>query len=95
MNRIGHARYTIENKTFNTEKNDGDNTLHSGTNNWSFRDFEVIEHTEDSVTFSILDESESSKGMVGDVEAKITYSVAEGTWKISMEAESPDALTRE
>jgi aldose 1-epimerase len=93
VNRIGHGQYTIGNTTFLTEKNDGDNTLHSGTNNWSFRDWEVTDFTEDSITFAIHDASNSSQGMIGDVDASVTYSVSDSTWKITMEATSPDALT--
>ena len=29
-NRIGHAQFTLEGKTYHTPKNDGDNTLHGG-----------------------------------------------------------------
>jgi len=29
-NRIGHAKFTLEGKTYNLPKNDGDNTLHGG-----------------------------------------------------------------
>jgi aldose 1-epimerase len=93
VNRIGHGQYTIGNTTFLTEKNDGNNTLHSGTNNWSFRDWEVTEFTEDSITFAIHDASNSSQGMIGDVDASVTYSVSDSTWKITMEATSPEALT--
>jgi aldose 1-epimerase len=77
-----------------TQANDGANTLHSGTNNWSFRVWNVTEVTDDSITFSIHDPSESSIGMVGDVDAKVTYSVSDSIWKIKMEATSPQALTR-
>lgn len=94
VNRIGHARYSIGNQTFETEKNDGNNTLHSGTNNWSFREWDVAALTDDSVTFAIRDASNSSLGMLGDVDASVTYSVADGAWKIKMEATSPDAKTR-
>jgi aldose 1-epimerase len=93
VNRIGNGAYQIGDRTYETEKNDGENTLHSGTNNWSFRTWEVDEFTEDSITFSILDKSNSSKGMVGDVDAKVTYSVEGSTWNIRMEAASPQAKT--
>ncbi|KAI9897851.1 hypothetical protein N3K66_007707 [Trichothecium roseum] len=93
VNRIGHARYAIGNQTFATEKNDGENTLHSGTNNWSFREWDVAALADDSVTFHIRDASNSSLGMLGDVDASVTYSVADGTWRIKMEATSPDAKT--
>ncbi|KAK7222708.1 hypothetical protein V2G26_010711 [Clonostachys chloroleuca] len=93
VNRISNASYTIGDETFHTEKNDGENTLHSGTNNWSFRTWDVTRFTKDSITFSILDKSNSSQGMIGDVYSKVTYSVKDSVWKITMEATSPQALT--
>jgi galactose mutarotase-like enzyme len=80
--------------TYQTQKNDGPNTLHSGTNNWSFRFWNVTAVTADSITFSLLDRSNSSQGMVGDVSASVTYSVrANATWHISMTATSPQQKT--
>ncbi|KAL8285722.1 hypothetical protein RB597_002680 [Gaeumannomyces tritici] len=94
VNRIGGANYTIDGRVFQTEKNDGANTLHSGTNNWSFRFWDVSAFTHDSITFSILDKSNSSQGMPGDVRASVTYSVGDGgVWNICMEAASPQAKT--
>ncbi|KXX79359.1 Aldose 1-epimerase [Madurella mycetomatis] len=92
-NRIGNAQYTIDNVTYRTEQNDGPNTLHSGTNNWSFRVFNVTAFSEDSITFSILDKSNSSQGMIGDVESSVTYSVTNNTWNIKMTAQSLDQKT--
>ncbi|KAI5920376.1 galactose mutarotase-like domain-containing protein [Camillea tinctor] len=93
VNRIGHGKYTIDNKTYTTELNDGTNTLHSGTNNWSYRTWNVTAKTEDSITFAVQDASNSSLGMLGLVEASVTYSVSNSTWKIRMEASSPDVKT--
>lgn len=95
VNRIGNAKYTIDGKTYITEKNDGSNTLHSGTNNWSFRVWNVTSFTADSITFAISDASNSSLGMLGRVDASVTYSVANSTWDIKMVATSPEAKTRE
>jgi aldose 1-epimerase len=94
VNRIGGGEYKIGRKTFHTELNDGTNTLHSGTNNWSFRTWEVTDFTEDSITFSIHDASNSSIGFIGSVDASVTYSVEGSTWKINIEATSPQAKTR-
>lgn len=93
VNRIGHATYKIDNTTFHTEVNDGNNTLHSGTNNWSYRFWNVTALTADSITFNISDPSNSSLGMIGQVYASVTYSVANSTWKILMQAISPEAKT--
>jgi aldose 1-epimerase len=83
----------IDGVTYYTEKNDGNNTLHSGTNNWSFRTWDVTAYSKDSITFSILDKSNSSIGMLGDVYAKVTYSVDGNTWRIKMEGKSPQRRT--
>ncbi|KLU86121.1 aldose 1-epimerase [Magnaporthiopsis poae ATCC 64411] len=94
VGRIGGANYTIDGKKYQTEKNDGQNTLHSGTNNWSFRFWNVTAVASDCITFSILDKSNSSLGMLGDVQASVTYSVGDGgVWNISMAATSPQART--
>ncbi|KAL2266784.1 hypothetical protein VTJ83DRAFT_6136 [Remersonia thermophila] len=92
-NRIANGEYTIDGVTYYTEKNDGPNTLHSGTNNWSYRFWNVTAHTRDSITFSLLDESESSKGFPGRVESNVTYSVSENRWNIKITARSLDQKT--
>ncbi|KAF2872191.1 aldose 1-epimeras-like protein [Massariosphaeria phaeospora] len=91
-NRIGGGKFSIDNVTYHTELNDGPNTLHSGTKNWSFRTWNVTEVTNSSITFSIYDPANST-GMPGRVEASVTYSVAKNKWKIVMDAISPEAKT--
>ncbi|KAK0630426.1 galactose mutarotase-like domain-containing protein [Bombardia bombarda] len=93
VNRIGKGQYTLDGEVHKTELNDGDNTLHSGTNNWSFRDWNVTALTADSITFAISDASNSSLGMLGRVESSVTYSVTNSTWRIQMTAASPDNRT--
>lgn len=94
VNRIGNGKYKINRKTYITEQNDGNNTLHSGTNNWSYRTWNVTAATKESITFSIRDEAYSSKGMPGLVLASVTYSVAGNKWNIKMNAVSPTTKTR-
>ncbi|KAI2642034.1 aldose 1-epimerase [Xylaria nigripes] len=89
-NRIGHGEYTIDGTTYKTEINDGANTLHSGTNNWSYRTWNVSAVTDNSITFTVRDEPFSSKGMPGLVLAEVTYTVKENEWNIKMDAVSPD-----
>ncbi|KAH8732477.1 galactose mutarotase-like domain-containing protein [Phaeosphaeriaceae sp. PMI808] len=93
VNRIGKAQYTIDKVMYNTEKNDGPNTLHSGTNNWSFRNWNVTNVSNKSITFSIYDASNSSKGMMGGVTASVTYAVSKNTWSIDINAVSNDQKT--
>jgi aldose 1-epimerase len=93
VNRIGNGQYSIDNTTYLTQKNDGPNTLHSGTNNWSFRNWNVSQATNTSITFSIYDASNSSKGMIGGVTASVTYWLTKNKWHISMDAISNDQKT--
>jgi aldose 1-epimerase len=94
VNRIGNAQYTIDNVTYHTQVNDGlTNTLHSGTNNWSFRMWNVTQVTNSSLTLSIYDASNSSLGMIGGVTASVTYSVSKNKWHISIDAVSEDQKT--
>ncbi|RXG49062.1 hypothetical protein VDGE_04763 [Verticillium dahliae] len=93
VNRLKAAQFTIGTKTYHTEKNDSTNTLHSGSNNWSYRFWDVTSLASDSITFSISDSEGESKGFPGRVEASVTYSVADGKWNIKMEATAPEAKT--
>ena len=94
-NRIGKAQFTIDGKTYHTQRNDGQNTLHSGTNNWSYRTWTAIALSNDSITFSLADKAGESTGMPGPVNANVTYSVANGAWNIKMVATAPETKTRE
>jgi aldose 1-epimerase len=94
VNRIGHGQYTIDNKTYTTQLNDGNNTLHSGTNNWSFRVWNVTMVTANAITFSISDPANSEMGLPGLVMAEVTYSLTNTTWDIKMTALAPEVKTR-
>jgi len=91
-NRIGGGKFTIDNITYSVPLNDGPNTLHSGPNNWSFRFWNVVAATKDSIIFSLYDPANST-GMPGSVDATVTYSLEKNRWKIRMEAVSPEAKT--
>jgi aldose 1-epimerase len=95
VNRISNAQYTIDGVTYHTEKNDGKNTLHSGTKNWSYRVWSVTALSDSSITFSLADTANSSMGMPGLVNANVTYSVTDSKWNINMVATAPQARTRE
>jgi len=91
--RIKNGVYTLDGVTYHTEQNDGNNTLHSGTNNWSYRTWDLAAITGSSITFSVTDKSNSSMGMPGDVMANVTYSLTNSTWHIKMSAVSPQHKT--
>ncbi|KAK2757587.1 hypothetical protein FQN54_004556 [Arachnomyces sp. PD_36] len=92
-NRISNATYVIDGKRYYTERNQNNGTLHSGTNGWSYREWNVSSVSEDSITFTLRDESNESKGMIGLVLAEVTYTLSPYAWSIKIEAESVDQNT--
>ncbi|KAH8146224.1 uncharacterized protein LAJ45_09666 [Morchella importuna] len=91
-NRIGNAQFTLDGVTYHTPQNDGSNTLHSGPNGWGNRTFEVVAVSDNSITFGIHDPAFST-GMPGSIDANVTYTLTEKTWKIKIHALSPEART--
>lgn len=92
-NRISNATYVVDGKRYFTERNNNNSTLHSGTNGWSFRSWNVSSVSADSITFTIRDESNSSQGFPGLVLGKATYTLSPNTWSIKLEAEAKTHAT--
>lgn len=92
-NRIGNATFTVDGVTYHTEQNDGSNTLHSGTNGWGFRHWNVTAVSTSSITFSIVD-PDMSTNMPGTVYGKVTYTLSKKKWSIKIAATSPEKKTR-
>jgi aldose 1-epimerase len=91
VNRIANATYELDGVRYYTQRNNGNSTMHSGTNGWSYRDWSISQVSPDSITFTIFDADNSSVGMPGDVTGIVTYKLAPFTWSIHLEAHS---LTR-
>jgi len=70
-NRINNAEFSIENKTFHLDKNDGKNNNHSGSAGFNTKVFDFSVN-EDSVVFTLESKSEEG-GFPGNVNAKIIY----------------------
>ena len=58
--------------------------MHESTNE-SQRNFTVVAHTTDSITFSIVD-PDGKEGFPGEVVSYITYTMTPHTWNIKMVA---------
>lgn len=86
-NRIKNATFSIDGVDYHTDANEngGLNTLHGGADGWDYRNFTVVAHTTDSITFSIVD-PDGKEGFPGEVVSYITYTVAEMAWHIKMTA---------
>lgn len=75
-NRIGKAAFEYEGVLYRLEKNNGNNNLHSGTDFWSFRIWNVKETTENSITLS-LHSPDGDQGFPGNVDVEVKYTLTE------------------
>ena len=91
-NRIGGASFTINGVTYELEKNDNGNNLHSGTDFFNQRLWKVKETGDCFITFQ-LDSPDGDQGYPGNVQIEVTYTLTEdNAVKISYHA-VPDADT--
>jgi len=95
-NRIKNGTFTIDGETYHTNLNDngGLDTLHGGSYGWDYRNWTVVAHTTDSITFSI-DDPDGSDGMgfPGEVIAYVTYTLTPYQWHLRMTALSTTKKT--
>ena len=85
-NRISNGTFTIDSETHHTDLNEnGEDTLHGGSDGWDWRNWTVIAHTTDSVTFSLVDPADSM-GFPGEVTAFVIYTVTPYSWNVRMNA---------
>lgn len=73
-NRIGGASFSLGNKNYTLEKNDNGNNCHSGSNSYAFRLWDVAEHTQDSITFT-LNSPDGDQGFPGNAQIRVTYTL--------------------
>ncbi len=74
-NRIAGAHFTLEGKEFELEKNNGNNSLHSGSKNFGNKKFEIAGYSDSSVTFSLISQAEGGFDVVHEV--MVTYMLSE------------------
>lgn len=70
-NRIGGAKFVLNGKTYELDKNDNENCLHGGKESYAYRHFKV----DASHSTAILTLEDKSKMFPGTVNVKIKYSV--------------------
>ena len=76
-NRVGKATFTMNGKKIDLPKNDNGNNLHSGPDSYAFRIWEVAEHTESSITFS-LHSPDGDQGFPGNADIRVKYALEAG-----------------
>lgn len=74
-NRIKNSTFEIDGRAYHVlpNENNGADTLHGGPHGWDWRNWTVVAHTADSITFSLTD-PDGSQGFPGEVISYVTYS---------------------
>ncbi len=75
-NRIGKARFQLNGKEYQLEKNNGQNNLHSGLDYFHTRTWDVVEESNQRITFSI-ESPDGDQGYPGNMCIKVSYSLSE------------------
>lgn len=70
----------------------GLDTLHGGPDGWDWRNWTVVAHTENSITFSLTD-PDGDQGFPGEVVSYVTYTLGNMTWDFKMIAIATTKVT--
>jgi len=91
-NRIKNSSFVIDGTTYHVlpNENNGEDTLHGGPDGWDWRNWTVVSHKSNSITFS-LDDPDGSQGFPGRVVSYVTYTLSPYAWHLKMTAK---ALTK-
>lgn len=77
-NRIDKGRFTINGRTYQMDINDNENNLHSGTNGFDKRKWEVkaVDEEKNSITFA-LNSPDGDEGFPGNFQVCVTYTLTD------------------
>lgn len=75
-NRIKDAAYQLNGISYLCDKNDGNNNLHSGFHPMHHKVWDVLEVSEESITFRAF-KQDGEMGFPGNLEVRVTYSITE------------------
>jgi len=100
-NRIKNSSFEIDGETYHILPNEnpvlpdspkGVDTLHGGPNGWDWRNWTVVAHTSDSITFSLTD-PDGEQGFPGEVVSYVTYTMGNMSWDFKMVALATTKVT--
>ena len=86
-NRIAHGRFAIDGVAYTLERKPGDNhTLHGGPQGFGKRVWKLGDHTEDSVTLTLVS-ADGDMGFPGELQATCVYKFVEpATLRVELSA---------
>lgn len=73
-NRIAKASFRLGETTYELEANNNGNNLHSGSHSYAFRMWDVLEHTENSLSL-VLESPNGDQGFPGKAKIRVTYTL--------------------
>ena len=77
-NRTGGAAFTLKGKSYQLDKNDnGENNLHSGFDFYKNRIWDVLQVTENAITFG-LESPHGDQGFPGNAKIRVKYALEQG-----------------
>ena len=91
-NRIAGGAFTVNGKTYQMAKNDGENNLHSGPDGYETRLWQVADHSDAAVTF-FMDSPDGDQGFPGRLKLWASYTLTEDNRVIIDYLGEPDADT--
>ena len=87
-NRIAGASFTLNGQTYNTNRNEGQNTLHGGSKGFGEVNWTLVEQTATSIEFS-LHSADKDMGFPGNLDVTCKYTLDEdGSLKYAIDAKS-------
>ena len=86
-NRVKGAKFLMNGQEVLLPANEGPNCLHSGADGWSFRLWQVKEHTDSSLTL-FLHSPDGDQGFPGNAEVSVTYAIENDGLTITYKAVS-------
>lgn len=91
-NRIKDSAFTLEGTKYELESNDGDNNLHSGSDGYNKRVWNIESHNENSIIFSLVS-PHLDQGFPGELKMEVTYALTDdNTLEVTYKGQS-DRLT--
>ena len=75
-NRIGHGKFTLDGKTYNLAKNDGDNTLHGGLRGFDKRIWTAKALSPSSLELKYLSK-DGEENFPGNLSATVVYTITD------------------
>src|SRR3569833_1282576 len=75
-NRIGHAQFTLDGKTYHVPKNDGDNSLHGGTLGFDKHVWTARELPDGALELKLVSK-DGDQGYPGTLTATVTYTLTD------------------